>query len=137
MRIVLDTNVIVAAFAARGLCQSIFELCLDQHEIAVSSNLLDEVRNSLQKKLKMPENKIDEIIGLVEDYGHLFTPDSIQASVCRDPSDDRILELARSSAADFIVTGDKDLLILEHFESIPIITPRQLWERLKQQEVSD
>ena len=64
----MDTNVIVAAFAARGLCQSIFELCLDQHKIAVSSNLLDEVRNILQKKLKMPDKKINEIIDLIEDF---------------------------------------------------------------------
>ncbi len=137
MRIVLDTNVIVAAFAARGLCQSVFELCLDQHEIAMSSYILEEIKNSLERKLKMPEIKIDEIIGLLADYGHLYKPDALRASVCRDPSDDKILELARSSAADFIVTGDKDLLVLEHFDSIPIITPRQLWERLRQQDVND
>jgi len=134
MRIVLDANVIVAAFAARGLCQSIFELCLDQHEVAISSGLLDEVGNNLQEKLKIPKRKVDEIIGLLEEYGYKFTPGALRTPVCRDPSDDKIIELAQTSEARFIVTGDKDLLVLQQYESIPIITPRQFWERLKHRE---
>ncbi len=132
MRIVLNTNVVVAAFAARGLCQSVFELCLDQHEIAISSGLLHEIRNSLQKKLKMPMHKADDIIDLLEEYGNRIAPTPLQAAACRDSSNDKILELSRTSEARYIVTGDKDLLVLGHFESIPIVTPRQFWESLKQ-----
>ena len=45
MRVVLDANFIVAAFAARGLCEAVFELCLDSHEIFMSKALLAEVRS--------------------------------------------------------------------------------------------
>jgi putative PIN family toxin of toxin-antitoxin system len=134
MIIVLDSNVIVAAFAAHGLCQSVFELCLDQHEIAASAHLLDGVSTALQKKLKVPEKKANEVVRFLENHGRVFKPAPMQKPVCRDPSDDRILELARESEAAFIVTGDEDLLMLERYWSIPIITPRQLWERLKQPE---
>jgi len=50
MRIVLDVNVVVAAFAARGLCESLFELCLGNHEILLSEPLLAEIRRNLTKK---------------------------------------------------------------------------------------
>lgn len=133
MTVVLDTNVIVAAFAARGLCQAVFELCLDQHRIAASPHLLSEVRKNLLKKIKMSKSKVDEIIGLLTDYSMLITPQALQTQICRDPSDDRILELARGCSADYLVTGDKDLLVLEQFESIPIVSPRQFWANLKQQ----
>ena len=49
MKIVLDANVVVAAFAARGLCESVFQFCLDSHEILISDPLLDEVRRLCQK----------------------------------------------------------------------------------------
>ena len=46
-----------------------------------------------------------------------------QIQVCRDPKDDKILELAVSGKADYIVTGDDDLLVLNPFQGISIITP--------------
>jgi predicted nucleic acid-binding protein len=48
---------------------------------------------------------------------------SIEITVCRDPKDNMILELAVSGEADFIITGDEDLLILNPFQSIQILTP--------------
>ena len=53
MRVVLDSNVIVAAFASRGLCESILELCLDSHEVVLSEGLLAETRKNLSKKIKL------------------------------------------------------------------------------------
>jgi uncharacterized protein len=50
-------------------------------------------------------------------------------TVCRDPKDDKLLEFAVSGAADFLVTGDKDLLILNPFRGVEIITPREFLER--------
>ena len=44
MKIVLDANVIIAAFAARGLCESIMEVCLSEHEIVLSDDLFDEIQ---------------------------------------------------------------------------------------------
>lgn len=54
MRVVLDANVIIAAFAARGLCEAVLELCLSDHDIIVSRHLLDEVRRHVVGKIKLP-----------------------------------------------------------------------------------
>ncbi len=50
-------------------------------------------------------------------------------NVCRDPKDDKLLELATSGNADFLVTGDKDLLVLNPFRGVEIITPRKFLEK--------
>ena len=54
MKLVLDANVIIAAFATQGLCHALLELCIDQHEIMLSDEILREVARALQKKLKVP-----------------------------------------------------------------------------------
>ena len=53
MKIVLDANVIIAAFASRGLCESIFELCLESHELSLSNFLLNEIETNLVNKLNI------------------------------------------------------------------------------------
>jgi len=52
-----------------------------------------------------------------------------RVKLCRDPKDDIYLELALSGKADCIITGDKDLLVLNPFENIPIITPLEFLNR--------
>jgi len=61
MKIVLDANVIISAFAARGLCESIFELCLSEHEIVLSEDLLDEILRNLRLKINLPVSTLDDI----------------------------------------------------------------------------
>jgi len=125
MRAILDTNVIIAAFAARGLCQSVFELCLDQHEIIVSTHILAEVKNNLRKKLKMPKQAIIQVIFFLEDHSTQMKPQTIPTPICRDPADGKILGLAKSAAPDFIITEDTDLLVLKEVESIPTKKPQE------------
>ncbi|MGD9057225.1 MAG: putative toxin-antitoxin system toxin component, PIN family [Desulfobacterales bacterium] len=124
MKIVLDANVIIAGFAARGLCESIMEVCLSEHEIMLSDDLLDEILTNLRRKIKLPENFINSIGKLLREHARFSTPVSLAEDVCRDPDDIKVLGLAVASNADYIVTGDKDLLILKSFQNIPILTPR-------------
>ena len=124
MRIVLDANVVVAAFAARGLCEAILELCLDAHDIVLSNHLLNEIQKNLVKKLKLPAKAAREIIALLRDNAQVIVPTKLPSNVCRDPDDIPVLGLALAARADYIVTGDKDLLVLKKFRSVPILTPR-------------
>ena len=64
-KVVLDTNVVVAAFAARGLCQSIFELCLEKHDLIVSDFLLDELNEKLIHKLKLSKRHTEDNFTIV------------------------------------------------------------------------
>jgi uncharacterized protein len=134
MRIVLDANVIVAAFAARGLCESVMEVCLSEHEIVLSEELLDEVLGSLQQKIKLPSGVVDSIGELLREHAEMLNPIPIAPGVCRDPDDIKVLGLAVASKADYIVTGDKDLLVLKKFEDIPILSPRSFSDMLHKTE---
>jgi len=124
MKIVLDANVVVAAFASRGLCESIVELCLHSHEIVFCEELLDEILRNLRQKIKLPSGIVKDIGKLLREHANMVSPVPLTSDLCRDPDDVKILGLAVAANVDCIVTGDKDLLILEAFQGIPILTPR-------------
>lgn len=128
MRVILDTNVILAAFAGRGLANAVFELCLDKHEIIISEHILSELQNNLQKKLKMSKDKVQRIIEYLKEFCTLSSYKKLDKSICRDPEDIKILGLSELAEPDYIITGDSDLLTLKEFRSVPIITPREFWE---------
>jgi putative PIN family toxin of toxin-antitoxin system len=127
MKIVLDSNVVVAAFAARGLCESLLEFCLGNHEILLSEPLLDEIRRNLVKKVKLERQTVAGIERLLRENGSLLEPATIAADTCRDTDDLHILGLAKIGKADYLVTGDDDLLVLNRFGRCRIVTPRQFW----------
>ena len=133
MRIVLDANVVVAAFAARGLCEAVFELCLDSHEIMLCEHLLAEIHRNLLAKVKLPKAGVDRIISLLRDNALLMVPRDLPTNTCRDATDIPVLGLALAAGADCIVTGDKDLLVLKKFKSIPILTPRDFSRMIHEQ----
>ena len=127
MRIVLDANVVLAAFAARGLCESLFELCLANHEILLSEPLLDEILRNLAKKVKLDQQTIADIERLLRENGLLLEPAAVAADACRDANDLHVLGLAKAGKADYLVTGDDDLLVVKRFERCRVVTPRQFW----------
>jgi len=134
MKVVLDTNVIVAAFATQGLCHALLELCIDQHEIIISHEILREVEAALQKKLKVPPSVVKDTTDFLVDHASLRKPKRLAKQTSRDPSDDHILALAQLSEANYIITGDEDLLVLKTYGNTPIVLPRQFWEILKAKE---
>jgi uncharacterized protein len=136
MRVVLDANVIVAAFAARGLCESVMEVCLSEHEIVLSEELLDEILESLLRKIRLPSGVVEGIGELLREHANMLSPVPIAPGVCRDPDDIKVLGLAVGAKADYIVTGDKDLLVLNKYEGIPILNPRSFSDILRETERS-
>jgi predicted nucleic acid-binding protein len=60
----------------------------------------------------------------------MVKPEPLPKRVCRDPDDDVVLATAVAGRADFIVTGDDDLLVLKRFRGIRILSPRQVLEML-------
>ena len=124
--IVLDTNVLVSAalFPLSRPCQ-VFEIVRGQGSLIASVETLSEINDVLQRPrfdryLRLIQREeflegLEEMVEIVE------ITETIQA--CRDPSDDKFLELAVSGNATHIVTGDRDLLDLHPFRGIPILTP--------------
>ena len=124
MKIVLDANVIIAAFAARGLCETIMEVCLSEHEIVLGDNLFDEILRNIRHKIKLPPGVVDNIGAFLREHSTISIPVPLASDVCRDPDDVKVLGLAVASNADYIVTGDKDLLVLKSFQGIQFLNPR-------------
>ncbi len=131
MRIVLDTNVIVAAFAARGLCAEVFEVCITGHTLITSEYILSEVDKNLLKKVKLPRPTVRDVIDYLRDTAEIVEPDPVAPSACRDKRDLPVIGTATKRKASVIVTGDADLLSLKSCLGIDILTPREFWDRLR------
>ncbi len=130
MRVVLDPNVLLAAFGTRGLCEDLYAACLEGHEIVASEHILGELRRHLTRAFRMPARQADEIVAFVREHSELVAPVKVPATACRDPDDLPILGTAVAARADVLVTGDRDLLELKSHGGIPIVTPRECHERL-------
>ncbi|MBI4829248.1 MAG: putative toxin-antitoxin system toxin component, PIN family [Nitrospinae bacterium] len=131
MRVVLDTNVIIAAFAARGLCADVLEVCLARHTIVMSGHILSEVERNLIRKLRLPKDTVESAISYLKEISEVVEPAKIEHSQCRDKDDIKIIGTAMGGGAGIIITGDGDLLTLKHHRTVRILTPRAFWERLK------
>jgi uncharacterized protein len=124
VRVVLDTNVLIAAFATRGHCAEVLDHCLRHHQLVSSEVLLDELREKLTRKLKFSQEAATESLSLLTRRIVVVDPAPLPMPVSRDPDDDWVLATAVAGDAEIIVTGDQDLLVLEQFHSISIHSPR-------------
>ena len=134
MRVVIDANVLIAAYAARGLCESTVELCIVNDDIILTQEIIDDLVEKLIKKIKLPTAKATAIAAYLKGNARLVEAASIPRDACRDPDDLNILGAAISGEAEYIISGDDDLLSLKTYEDIPIVSPRQYWERFKSTE---
>ena len=90
-----------------------------------SEHILSELREHLERKFKYTSEEADEAIDLLRTRLVLVVPDSLQQAVCRDPDDDLILATGIAASARCIVTGDKDLLVLQRYQGVEILSPSQ------------
>ena len=129
MIILLDSNVIIAAVAARGVCAEVLSLVIGNHDLIISEELWGEVSKSLTSKIKVPASHVRQLEALLREQGQWHIPAPVSTKACRDRSDLHILGLASAGQADFLVSGDKDLLVMSRYRSTKILTPREFWSR--------
>ncbi len=123
MKVVFDTNVLIAAFIARGACSDVFEHCARRHEIVISDFILNELRQHLVEKFNFSSEEAEEVTRLVSERATVVMPVALGDSICRDPDDDVILGTAIAAGADCILTGDADLLVIGRFQAVDIVRP--------------
>ena len=123
MKVLLDTNVLIAALISRGVCSDLLEHCFLHHTIVTSHPLLEELRDQLINKFKYGTQEADEAVSLLQSQMSLVPAPLLQQPVCRDPDDDVVLATAIEAIADCIITGDKDLLILQKYQNVVIVRP--------------
>ena len=127
MRVVFDSNVLVAAFATHGVCHDLFEHCLKNTTIVCSDFITAEVERILVTKIKTPAKTASEIIEYLKTQMEWVTPDNKSIEGLRDPNDQMIISTALSGAVDFLITGDKDILVLKQVKKTVMILPRDFW----------
>ena len=123
MRIVIDTNVLISAFIGRGRSHQVFEHCVRNHQIVTSQFVLDELQEKLIDKFKYSEEAAHEVVALLQSTAEIIAPQTLASSVCRDSDDDNILATAVTGQCQLIITGDKDLLVLQRINDIAIVNP--------------
>lgn len=131
MRIFLDTNVIVAAAATRGMCADVLREVLAHHDLVISGDLLGEVVSVLAEKIGLPAANITDLITLLREGAVLAVPSAATDIPARDQADRALVSAASNGKADIFVTGDAELLELREIGPMSIVSPRGFWARLK------
>ena len=128
MKLLVDTNVLVAALVARGTCSDLLEHCVRQHVVVSSQSLLNELRDVLESKFSPRAIDARAALRLFADTFTLVTPDTLDSPACRDRDDDVVLATALVGECAAIITGDQDLSILDPFRGIRVLAPSAFWK---------
>jgi len=134
MRVFLDTNVLVSAVATRGLCADVLREILLSHQLVLSQPLLAELKKVLHTKIGIPQEIISDFIDVITRDSTLSEKSALVDIDINDKNDILILSTALNGKAELFVTGDKELLELGKIRTTRIVSPRQFWEKLKNQQ---
>ena len=123
-RIVIDTNLWVSFLIAKNPISIEFLLLSQKFDVLFSNNLLDEfITVSSREKFRnyFPVEDISELTHILHNHSN-FINVSTNITLCRDEKDDFLLNLSIDGKADYLITGDKDLLNLQKIENTLILT---------------
>lgn len=134
MRVVLDTNIFVSGIFFRPSNPGkILDLWLGhKFDLIISGPLYKEILETSQKIAERLEARPTLFLKLEEtlkEYAYYIFVEP-QTHLCRDVKDNLVLDTAVQAGANFIVTGDKDLLILKSYQNIPILTPAEFLRKI-------
>lgn len=134
MRALLDANVLLSGLLTRGVCERLLDLCWSLEspiEVICSEHLLAELAENVQSKFRIPVDEVAEAVAALRKRVELVVPLAVSADACRDPNDLPVLGAAIAGRAECLVTGDRDLLELKQFQGVSILSPRELYDRLR------
>jgi putative PIN family toxin of toxin-antitoxin system len=132
IRAVVDTNVFVSGIFWKGTPMQVIEAWIDgKFKLIVTSEILleyERVLESLGKKAKF--SNYDRILELVKLNAEMANPVAFTRPICRDKDDDKFLAAALGGSAQYIVTGDDDLLVLDGHQALKILKPKNFLDVL-------
>jgi len=137
MRVVLDTNVIISATLIQGGNEHhvLRAWRRGRFDLVFSPAILEELGRALmyERLRKYRWMREAEVIALLEALGRAseLVPGIVAVTASRDPDDDKFLGAAIEGHAEYVVTGDRDLLDLGRYEGVRIVTPREFLAALR------
>ncbi len=131
-KVILDTNVLISAIVFGGKPRHILESIIrGKVGLAVSESILKEVKAVLSgRKFRYPPQIVHAVLTEISSMSELVDPRVRVNKIKKDPDDNRVLECAVESRADFIVSGDMHLLELGSFKGISIMNPADFIDTL-------
>lgn len=125
-KVVVDTNVWISGILFGGKPERIIQL-IEQGELRsiISLPILEEISDILARKFNLPRKDLEKLLGRVIAISEIIETKKTFVKSLRDPKDNPIVETALAGRCAWIITGDKDLLVLEQFQNIPIVNPDQ------------
>ena len=133
LRVILDTNLLVSrALTPNSVTASAVRMIIDHCHLLVSQATMDELALVLTRIQSKGYIKQDETLRLIHSYKELveWVPIIERVQACRDPKDDKFLELAVNGQAEYLITGDKDLLVLHPFKETKILSTKDFIDTL-------
>jgi putative PIN family toxin of toxin-antitoxin system len=134
LRVFLDTNVLVSAFATRGVCADVLRVVLAEHTLVTGEVVLRELGRALRKRIGLPVGAVNEIDQFLREHEVAPKPAARAAVPKRDPDDQWVVASAIDSRIDVLVTGDRDLLDIASDAPIKIVDPRGFWDLVRKNE---
>ena len=126
VRIVVDTNVFVTALLRGATSRRVYDAFLrGQLTLVFSSDMLTELLEVLTRphlRVLMHEDEIASFLALIRRDALIVRP-TRSVAACRDPKDNMLLNCALAGDVAYLVTGDRDLLVLNPFHGIRILSP--------------
>lgn len=128
IEVVLDTNVYISGIVFGGTPRRLLGLARGgRFKVYASTAILLEVAEKLQSKFGWETDKVERTIKAIAGMAELVKPTQKYRIVKVDPSDNKIIECAGESQADYIVTGDNHLLKLRKWRKIKIVRPKDFY----------
>lgn len=139
LKVVLDTNIFVSSLLVKaGLPAQVLDAWRErQYLLIVSPAIIAEIRATLsysriRRKYAITDEDVEHLVALLEQDALLVPGDAdVVGSIPEDPADEMVLACAIDAQADVIVSGDRHLVDLSSYRSIPVLTARQFLERLE------
>jgi putative PIN family toxin of toxin-antitoxin system len=139
LKAVLDTNVFVSSLLVKaGLPAQVLDAWRERrYLLIVSAAIITEIRATLaypriRRKYAITDEDVEQLVTLLERDALLVPGDAeVASAIPEDPADEMVLACALDGQADMIISGDRHLLDLNSYQSIPILTVRQFLERLE------
>ena len=124
LRIVPDTNILISAFIVEGNEYRLIEKCFKREILLITSaDVIDEFKEvALRPKFGFTEEEVGDFVNALIEAAEVVMPKEKVSSVCRDPDDNKLLATALEGKADYIISGDKDLLTLKRFRNVRVVT---------------
>ena len=137
-KLIIDTNIVLLYLMVRDVkshfLNQLLKLAKDKKITIYYSKATWEELKEVISRDKIKNRLGKSIAKLIADYkfiGTLVDPVNVKTTICRDPKDNKFLELAKEASANYLITGDEDLLTLKEFEQTKILTPSKFIEELK------